>query len=160
MRDVEFRGILDKMAGKGLVVFVVLDNCYSGGATRIGNESICGVDGCSVPTQKYADHEDFLRHSKVNSPVNSEAVRHGETNATRDVVVQESWWQPGWQIALNYTFLPVQKYADHVNLLCRSKVDSRAGWHGETNAMQDAVVHKRWWQNPRNYTVSHCLRAP
>ncbi|KAL3429315.1 hypothetical protein BDV09DRAFT_200715 [Aspergillus tetrazonus] len=86
LRDFELGEVLDNLAGKGLIVLVVLDCCHSGGADR-DELQVRGID-------RLPGHENILE----NIPAG--ATERG-LGLTRDAAFQDSLWQK----ARNYTVL-------------------------------------------------------
>ncbi|KAL4760560.1 caspase domain-containing protein [Aspergillus foveolatus] len=86
LRDFELGEVLDNLAGKGLIVLVVLDCCHSGGVDR-DELQVRGID-------RLPGHENILEN------VPAGAIERG-LGLTRDAAFQDSLWQK----ARNYTVL-------------------------------------------------------
>jgi hypothetical protein len=90
LKDHELGELLDNLASKGLFLFVVLDCCHSGGAERVADDNVRGID-------LTRDAEDPDTASQP--PVGDAAA--GPLALTRDASSRKSYWQK----TRNYTVL-------------------------------------------------------
>ncbi|KAH7186863.1 caspase domain-containing protein [Fusarium oxysporum] len=92
LKDYELGKSLDELAGKGLSLFVVLDCCHSGGADRVADDDVRGID-------------EVLPSDVVETAVASQATTMDHTlndlMSTRDGSSRQSYWER----ARDYTIL-------------------------------------------------------
>lgn len=85
LRDIELAKLLNEMVDNGLIVFVVLDSCHSGGMTRgrggVGIRGINSVDKTARPTESLVgSHEELV-----------ELWDHLTEGRTRDLKLGSGW---------------------------------------------------------------------
>jgi hypothetical protein len=90
LKDFEFGQVLDGLASKGLLVFFVLDCCHSGGADRLAEDTVRGIDAVFDE-----------RTSRGSQRQSADDSFEEKINLTRDGSAKKSYWQR----ARNYTIL-------------------------------------------------------